>query len=190
MFRESLLGGCPFIDVKRVAFMGLQNADPQLQQRCLIWAKKLTERVSLEKPDMIFAAAFGAGETVDDGTGRPTSEQYDDGVAERLQRWSDSGLRVYVLRDTRLTLHRSSLDCVALDKENPIACANARAEALVPDPIADAALGMSNPGIEVLDLTDQFCDERPMYYYTDHISRSSMHSLVPVLSERFNNARQ
>lgn len=197
--RESLLGGCPFIDVKRVAFMGVRSADPQLQQRCLAWGKKLTDRISLDKPDMIFAAAFGAGETVDDGTGRPMSEQYNDGVAERLQRWSDSGSRVYILRDTPLTLHRSSPDCVVLNKENPIACANARSEALVPDPIADAALRMRNPRIEVLDLSDQFCDERtchavigglPVYYDTDHISRSYMHSLVPVLSDRFNNAHQ
>jgi peptidoglycan/LPS O-acetylase OafA/YrhL len=195
--KESLLGGCPFIDAKRVAFMGVQSADPQLQQRCLEWGKKLTARIRSEQPDMIFAAAFGAEETVDDGTGRSQSEQYNDGVTERLQQWADADLRIYVLRDTPLTLHRSSPDCVALNRDNPLVCANARSEALVPDPIADAALAMNHPKIDVLDLSDQFCDAQtchavigglPVYYDTDHVSRSYMHSLVPVLSERFNES--
>ncbi|GAC1452507.1 MAG: SGNH hydrolase domain-containing protein [Pseudarthrobacter sp.] len=197
--KESLLGGCPFIDAKRVAFMGVQSAEPQLQQRCLEWGRKLTERISVDKPDMIFAAAFGAEETVDDGTGRSQSEQYNDGVTKRLHQWADSGSEIFVLRDTPLTLHRSSPDCVALNKETPLLCANALSEALVADPIADAALGMSNPKINVLDLSDQFCAEQtchavigglPVYYDMDHVSRSYMHSLVPVLSERWNKSRQ
>lgn len=196
--KESLFGGCPFVDAKRVAFMGVQTSDPQLQRRCLEWGTKLTDRIRLEKPDMIFAAAFGAGETIDDGSGRPQSIQYEAGVTKRLQHWSESASRIFVMRDTPLTLHRSSPDCVALHREDPLACANARSDALVQDPIADAARAMSDPRISVLDLSDQFCDTKtchavigglPVYYDTDHISRSYMHSLVPVLSERFNRQR-
>ncbi|MET3705844.1 peptidoglycan/LPS O-acetylase OafA/YrhL [Arthrobacter sp. UYEF6] len=197
--KESLLGGCPFINARRVAFMGVPSTEPQLQQRCLEWGKKLTEQIGLDKPDIVFAAAFGAEETVDDGTGRSQSEQYNDGVMKRLQQWADSGSEIYVLRDMPLTLNRSSPDCVALNKETPLLCANARSEALVADPIADAARAMSNPKINVLDLSDQFCAEQtchavigglPVYYDTDHVARSYMHSLVPVLSERFNKSQQ
>jgi peptidoglycan/LPS O-acetylase OafA/YrhL len=197
--KESLLGGCPFIDAKRVAFMGTPSTEPQLQQRCLQWGTKLTERITRDKPDMVFAATFGAGESVDDGTGRSQLEQYRDGVTKRFAEWTASGSRVYVLRDTPLTLHHSSPDCVALNQQSPVACSNARADALVPDPVAVAASDMGNPKVKVLDLSDQFCNDQTchavigglqVYYDTDHASRSYMHSLVPVLAQRFNEARQ
>lgn len=195
---ESLMGGCPFIDAKRVAFMGTPSTEPQLQQRCLDWGRKLTERIAQDKPDMVFASTFGAGESVDDGTGRSQQDQYKDGVTERFGAWTEAGSRVYVLRDTPLTLHHSSPDCVALNQQTPLACANARAEALVPDPVADAARSMGSPRVKVIDLSDQFCNEQlchavigglQVYYDTDHASRSYMHSLVPVLAQRFNEAR-
>lgn len=197
--KESLLGGCPFIDAKRVAFMGTPSTEPQLQQRCLEWGKKLTDRIVREKPAMIFAATFGAGEAVDDGTARSQMEQYNDGVTKRFAEWTGAGSRIYVLRDTPLTLHHSSPDCVALNQQSPTACANPRADALQPDPVAVAARGMSSPAVKVLDLSDQFCDDHTchavigglqVYYDTDHASRSYMHSLVPVLAQRFNDAQQ
>ena len=197
--KESLLGGCPFIDAKRVAFMGKPSTEPEIQQRCLEWGTKLTERITRDKPDMIFASTFGAGESVDDGTGRSQQEQYKDGVSERFAEWTGGGSSVYVLRDTPLTLGHSSPDCVALNQGQPLACANARTEALVPDPVADAARGMGNPKVQVIDLSDQFCDDLlchaviggiQVYYDTDHASRSYMHTLVPVLAQRFNEARQ
>lgn len=148
---------------------------------------------------MVFTSAFGAGEQVDDGSGRPQTEQYKDGVTKRFSEWTRAGAEIYVLRDTPLTLKRSSPDCVALNRESPMACANPRADALVPDPVADAARGMDSPKVKVLDLTDQFCNEESchavigglqVYYDTDHAARSYIKSLVPVLAERFNEARR
>lgn len=197
--KESLLGGCPFIDAKRVAFMGKPSNEPEIQQRCLEWGTKLTDRIARDKPDMIFTSTFGAGESVDDGTGRSQQEQYKDGVSQRFTEWTKAGSRIYVLRDTPLTLGHSSPDCVELNQKNPLLCANPRSEALVPDPVADAAQGMRNPRVSVLDLSDQFCNNEicpavigglQVYYDTDHTSRSYMHSLVPELAERFNEARQ
>ena len=197
--KESLLGGCPFIDAKRVAFMGTPSTEPQLQQRCLDWSRRLSDRIVQDKPNMVFAAAFGAGETVDDGTGRSQAEQYNDGVTKRFSEWTSAGSRVFVLRDTPLTLRHSSPDCVALNQQTPLACANDRADALVPDPVAAAAQGMGSPSVKVLDLSDQFCDAAKchavigglqVYYDTDHASRSYMHTLVPVLAQRFNQAQQ
>lgn len=197
--KESLLGGCPIIDAKRVAFMGTPSSEPEIQQRCLEWGAELTERLVRDKPDMIFTSSFGAGESVDDGTGRSQMEQYQAGVAERFAEWTGTGARIYVLRDTPLTLRRSSPDCVALNQQSPLTCANPRSAALVPDPVVDAALDLRSPRVKVLDLTDQFCNEEicpavigglQVYYDTDHASRSYMHSLVPVLAQRFNEARQ
>lgn len=196
--KESLLGGCPFVDVKRIAFMGNPSTDPEIQERCLEWGDKVTERITQEKPDMVFTSTFGAGEEIDDGTNRPQADQYRDGVTKRFEDWTASGAQVFVLRDTPLTLDHSGPECVALNESNPLACANKREEALVADPVADAARSMDSHRVKVLDLADQFCDDLTcyavigglqVYFDTDHTSRSYIHSTVPVLAERFNAAR-
>lgn len=197
--KESLLGGCPFIDVKRVASLGAPATDPHSQQRCLAWSAQVTERIIKEKPEMVFVSSFGAGETIDDGTGRPQLDQYNDAVSKRLRDWTSAGTHVYVFRDPPLTLRHTSPDCVALNPQQPINCVNTRAEALAPDPIAIAARGMGRPNVKVLDLSDQFCDDQrcyavigglQVYFDNDHAARSYIHSLVPVLAQRFNEARQ
>jgi peptidoglycan/LPS O-acetylase OafA/YrhL len=197
--KESLVGGCPFVDVKRVAFMGVQTPDPQSQQRCLSWSRQLSERIVQEKPDMVFAASFGTGETIDDGTGRSQLDQYNEAVTKRFLDWTSAGSRVYVFRDPPLTLRHSSPDCVALNQQKPMSCANARSEALAPDPVASAAQGMGKPNVRVLDLSDQFCDDQTcyavigglqVYFDYDHAARSYIRSLIPVLAQRFNEARQ
>ncbi|MFC9771828.1 MULTISPECIES: acyltransferase family protein [unclassified Pseudarthrobacter] len=197
--KESMVGGCPFVDVKRVAFMGEPADDARSQKRCLEWSKQVTDRIVQEKPGMVFASSFGAGETIDDGTGRPQLEQYSDAVAKRFLAWTGAGSRVFVFRDPPLTLRHSSPDCVALNQQQPINCANPRTEALVPDPIASAAVGMGKPSVKVLDMSDQFCDDQTCYAVIgglqvyadfDHASRSYVHSLMPVVAQRFNEARQ
>lgn len=196
--KESLLGGCPFIDVKRVAFMGAP-ADPHSQQRCLAWSAQVTERIVKEKPDMVFASSFGAGEMIDDGTGRPQIDQYNDGVSKRFLDWTAAGTQVFVFRDPPLTLRHTSPDCVALNQDQPINCVNERKEALAPDPIVSAARGMGRANVKVIDLSDQFCNDQScyavigglqVYFDNDHAARSYIHSLVPVLAQRFNEARQ
>ena len=197
--KESMVGGCPFVNVKRVAFMDVPETDPHSQQRCLSWSKQVTDRIVQEKPDMVFASSFGAGETIDDGTGRSQLDQYKDAVTKRFQDWTGVGARVYVFRDPPLTLRHSSPDCVALNQQHPVNCANGRSEALAPDPVASAARGMGSPNVKVLDLSDQFCDDQTcyavigglqVYFDHDHATRSYIHSLLPVLAQRFNEARQ
>lgn len=196
--KESLLGGCPFIDVKRVAFMGA-SADLHSQQRCLAWSAQVTERIAKEKPDMVFASSFGAAETIDDGTGRPQSDQYNDGISKTFLDWTAAGTRVFVFRDPPLTLRHTSPNCVELNQQQPMNCVNARKEALAPDPIVNAARGMGRANVRVIDLSDQFCDDQScyavigglqVYFDNDHAARSYIHSLVPVLAQRFNEARQ
>ncbi|MFB0836606.1 acyltransferase family protein [Arthrobacter sp. E44] len=197
--KESMVGGCPFVDVKRVAFMGDPATDPHSQLRCLSWSQQVTDRIVREKPDMVFVSSFGAGESIDDGTGRSQLDQYNDAVTKRFREWTDAGSRVFVFRDPPLTLRHSSPDCVALNQQHPISCANARAEALLPDPVADAAHRIGKPNVKVLDLSDQFCDDRSCYAVIgglqvyadyDHAARSYIRSLVPVLAQRFNEAQQ
>lgn len=198
ILNESLLGGCPFVDARRVAFMGTPSTEALVQERCLEWGAALNERLTRESPEMIFASAFGAGEEIDDGTGRSQRDQYRDAVADRFRGWTGAGSDVYVLRDTPLTLGRSGPECVALNPDSPLECANSRTRALPADPIADAARSMDSAKVKVLDLSDQFCTEQTchaviggiqVYFDTDHASRSFIRSTLPVLAQRFEQAR-
>ena len=197
--KESLLGGCPFVDAKRVAFMGEPSTEPLIQSRCLTWGNEVTARIAKEQPDMVFVSTFGAGETIDDGTGRTQALQYQDAVTKRFGSWTASGANVYVVRDTPLTLRHSTPECVALHADQPAMCANSRADALPSDPVADTAKGLQDTRVKVLDLSDQFCTSDTchavigginVYYDTDHASRSYIQSMVPVLVQRFDEARR
>ena len=193
----SMLGGCPFMGAKRVAFLGTPTLDSGTHEKCIEWGAELRDRIAAEKPDMVFVSSFGAGETIDDGTGRPQGEQYYDLASKSLSAWSAVGTKVFVIRDTPLTLSHSTPECVALNISKPINCANNRAEALLPDPIANAATKMNDPRIRVLDFSNYFCDATKcyavigglhVYFDNDHAARSYIHSMVPFIRHEFETA--
>lgn len=197
LLKESLVGGCPLVDVNRVAFMDVENRNPGLQKNCRDWSGAVTERIVQERPDMVFISTFGAKETIDDGTNRGQLEQYADAAKARYAAWTAAGSDVYVLRDTPLTLRKSPQECLQLNPDNALACANPRSEALPPDPMAEAAKTMNSAKVRVLDLSDQFCDPNLCYsaiggihvfFDADHASRSYISSLTPVLERRFDEA--
>ncbi|WP_343212776.1 SGNH hydrolase domain-containing protein [Arthrobacter sp. H41] len=142
----SLMGGCPLVDVKRVAFLGVRTTDAEFQKRCLEWSAGVSDRILKERPNTVFLATFAAGETIDDGTGRSQLEQYGEAFRERVGQWTANGTRVYVIRDTPLTLNRSTPECLSLNSSNPLACANDKAKALPLDPLAEAVHAMDEPG--------------------------------------------
>ncbi|AJT41422.1 acyltransferase family protein [Psychromicrobium lacuslunae] len=196
--KESMLGGCPFVGLKRVGFLGKPGFDPAGSARCINWSNQVSERITQEKPDKVFVSAFGSQETVDDGTGRSQQDQYATEVTKRFQAWTAAGPEIFVLRDTPLTLGEVSPDCVALNLNTPLNCSSSRSDALAVDPVAAAASSMNNPKVKVLDLSDQFCDAERCYavigglqvfYGKDHVARSYMKSLTAVLEERFKQAQ-
>ncbi|MBP1135642.1 peptidoglycan/LPS O-acetylase OafA/YrhL [Arthrobacter sp. PvP023] len=193
--RESLMGGCPLVDVDRVAFMDVENRDPNNQQRCRQWANAVSDRIRQERPQYVFLSSFAAKETIDDGTGRSQLDQYRDAVNDRVKAWTGAGSNVFVLRDTPLTLRKSPAECLQMNRDTPLACANPKQEALPPDPLAEAAKSMKSAQVHVLDLSDQFCDDTRCYaaiggshvfFDADHASRSYIKSVTPVLEHRFN----
>jgi peptidoglycan/LPS O-acetylase OafA/YrhL len=192
--RESLMGGCPLVDVDRVAFMDVDNRDPNNQQRCRQWASAVSERIGQEKPEFVFLSSFASKETIDDGTGRPQLDQYRDAAVSRMTGWTAAGSKIFVLRDTPLTLRHSPQECLQMNSGNALACANAIQDALPADPLAEAAKSMKSDKVHVLDLTDQFCDDKKCYaaiggihvfFDADHASRSYIKSVAPVLEQRF-----
>lgn len=194
---ESLLGGCPVVDATRVAFMDVRTRSTVVQQRCLEWSRLVSERIIAEKPDTVFVSSFASKETVDDGSGASQLEQYAFGVRARIGAWAANGTRIFLLRDTPLTLKTSTPECLARNRGNALACANDRATALPPDPMAEGVRKLGSPNAHVLDLSDQFCDPRScyaaigglhVYFDADHVSRSYIRSLQPVLESRFRAA--
>lgn len=194
---ESLVGGCPIIDATRVAFMDVRTRSTLIQQRCLEWSRLVSDRILAEKPDIVFVSSFGSKETVDDGSGRSQLEQYASGVRSRIGAWAENGTRIFLLRDTPLTLKKSTPECLGRNRGNAPACANDRILALPPDPMAEGVRKLSSANAHVLDLSDQFCDSAScyaaigglhVYFDADHVSRSYIRSLQPVLESRFHDA--
>lgn len=194
----SLLGGCPYVDVKRSAFMGAVTSDRRVQQRCLEWSAAVSERVLEASPDLVFLSSFSAGEQIDDGTGRSQSEQYNTAVSERVGPWAEQGTEVFVIRDTPLTLNRSTPECLARNETSPLECATKATQALPADPAAEAARALDRPNVRVIDLSDKFCpDERcyaavgglHVYFDKDHVARSYIRSLIPDFAQRYADAR-
>ncbi|MDQ0734375.1 acyltransferase family protein [Arthrobacter agilis] len=190
--QESLVGGCPYVGVRRTEFNG-RPEDKGSQDACLTWSQEVSDRILAEKPDMVFVSAFGAREILDDGSGRDQLSQYRDAFADRVGAWADAGVTVYVLRDTPLTLGRSGPECLALHRSSPLECSIPVEEALAVDPLAEAAAALDSPGVKVLDLQDQFCPGGRCYsavggvhvfFDANHITSTYMRSLTPVLAER------
>ncbi|MHA7178477.1 acyltransferase family protein [Arthrobacter sp. MDB2-24] len=193
----SLLGGCPYVDVKRSAFMGAETTESKVQRRCLEWSAAVSERVLAASPDLVFLSSFSVGEEIDDGTGRSQGEQYRDAFSDRIGPWAAQDTAVYVIRDTPLTLERSTPECLARNEDFPLDCANDKERALPADPAAEAASMLEQPNIRVLDLSDRFCpDDRcyaaigglHVYFDKDHVARSYVRSLIPEFAKRFKAA--
>jgi peptidoglycan/LPS O-acetylase OafA/YrhL len=191
--QESLVGGCPYVGVRRTEFDG-RPAGTTSQDACLGWSQEVSDRIMKEKPDMVFVSAFGAREIIDDGSDRDQSSQYRDAFAARVGAWTEAGVTVYVLRDTPLPPAGSVQHCSAGGSTVPLACSVPVEEALAVDPLADAAVALDSPQVKVLDLQDQFCPDGRCYstiggvhvfFDANHVTSTFMRSLTPVLAERF-----
>ncbi len=193
--RQSVQGGCPLAEAPRVAFNGQPGGGPAIEERCMGWSEQVSQRIVDDRPDLVLVSTFGAGETIDDGSGADQQTQYRNTLLPRVSAWADAAGTVVAIRDTPLTLARSTPECLQLNRGDPLACANPRATALVDDP-ASAAVA-ADPRARVLDLSDQFCDEDTcyaaiggimVYFDLDHVSRSYMKSLIPVFEARLTDA--
>ncbi|MHA7263853.1 acyltransferase family protein [Arthrobacter sp. TMN-37] len=189
--KKSVVDGCPVVDVPRVAFKGKPTTSEAYRKKCLKWSGEVSERITAEKPELVFVSSFGVVEEIGDGTGRPQFEQYRDGFARRALPWAEAGSEVFVLRDTPLTLNRTTSECLAHNSTDPRACSNDGADALPADPLAEAAKAADADRIKVLDLSDQFCPDGRCYasiggahvYYDDnHVTSTYMRSLAPALA--------
>lgn len=109
-----------------------------------------------------------------------------DSYVETIKLFTDSGKKVFVIRDTPGG-GGNAPDCIAVN-DGVSECQNERGEVLVEDPLYEAARRMSSSSVESIDLTNRFCDETTCYVvigglivYFDggHITNTYARTLAP-----------
>jgi peptidoglycan/LPS O-acetylase OafA/YrhL len=188
VFKSATLGGCPFA---KVNFTGYRTPGPEdFLRACADWSEELAGVIADDRPARVFMSFFSRQELVDDGTGRPQSEQYRDGLLPYWRQWTDAGAKVTVLADPPLNGDVRAVDCVTLNPTNPKACAVNRSVAQPPDPLVTAARKESS--VKVVDLTRYFCDKRKcyavigdvtVYYDENHMNFEFARSLAPMIED-------
>jgi peptidoglycan/LPS O-acetylase OafA/YrhL len=120
--------------------------------------------------------------------GVPASERFDaagEGYRETLRKFRGSGAGVVVVRDTPFMVEPVP-DCIADHDMDWEACRIPRDRAVERDPAAE--VGRTMPGVQVVDVTDYFCDESMcdpvvgrIIAYSDHghLTASFARSLAP-----------
>jgi hypothetical protein len=114
-----------------------------------------------------------------------------------LQQFADAGIQVLVIRDFPSPYRafpaeeRNNIpDCVASVGDDYQKCDGVRSIWLNDDPAALAAYALNSPLVQVLDLTDAFCNETIcwsvvggliVYWDSDHLSGTYAYSLWPYL---------
>jgi hypothetical protein len=90
-------------------------------------------------------------------------------------------------------------ECLALNVGDPLACARPRSEAVQPDAMTVAADMADSDRIQLVDLTDRFCDRKLCYaaiggaivnFDRDHMTGSFSRSLAPYLLESIGGGLQ
>lgn len=193
---SALHGGCPTLPAPLAAFRSVP-VDGARRDACLNWGNELSDAILEDTPDLVLVSNFATAETVDDGSGAPQLEQLTTAARERFGTWSEAGVSVVVIRDVPTADPLLGADCVALHGERASGCVASEADVLPQDPQADGARALGLPRVTALDLSSQFCVAGtcsgviggiPVYYDSDHLSRSFSRTLAPALARQLSSA--
>ena len=186
---EMFRGGCPVTPSVVLSF----NGAPMDTDGCHAWGRKVDERLAEEAPDYILTSAFAGAFLFDSPDPGESLERGSAGFAETWDRWAAQGAQVVVLRDIPATGGRNVPECLATHDDDPLECARPRSEAVTPDAMTVAMEQVTSDRVDLIDLTDHFCDESTcyaviggslVYYDYNHISAQFSRSLAPFLLER------
>lgn len=184
----SYLGGCPPADV---AFNGYRALGaPADVDRCRMWSRDVSDAIVAARPNLVITSMAARREMVDDGSGRPATAQFVEGLQRDWARWTAAGPRVLVIADPPFNGEVRNPDCVALNPRNPLSCARPREIAQPPDPLVIAAATMGDTAVTLFDATPFFCDDAEcysviggvvVYYDPDHLNLEYARMLRPML---------
>lgn len=177
----TLQGGCPPNYEPSTRFKDKERAGIE----CADAARATTEELRTLAPDLIVAAAYR-------DEGFVSNEAAIAGYQQVFADWL-SIAPVAVIQDYPVTGGRMMPECLAMQPYDPLACTTERSLALPTDLMYRAAEELGDPRIQLVDLTEVFCDERtcysvvgglPVYYDADHINRIFGKTLAPVVAEQ------
>jgi peptidoglycan/LPS O-acetylase OafA/YrhL len=198
-FQGYLHAGCPALSTDRFTGPNMPAEQPVV---CEQWGRDVVAEIAAD-PDVTTVVT----------TYRSDVFKFVDGDGDLVNRWSpsvvraglqplvDAGKRVVVLRAVPSTggvspdgvladFSVNTPDCIATSDVDDDPCSGPREQRLVPDSIADAVQDM--PGVEVVDLTDHFCDAQTChtviggvvaYVDSNHMSRTFSATLAPYLAD-------
>ncbi|WP_344814245.1 acyltransferase family protein [Microlunatus aurantiacus] len=155
--------GCPLTQARRV--LASETSDAR-QLSCERWRQDVMQRLRQDTDIRdVVTSAFSSSYTwqsVPDG--QELADPASDGFTEVWRPLLEQGKRVHVVRDTP-TPQRSVPSCLEAEAD-ATACNWPRSEALTPDIQAATARALVDDGVEgvdVVDLTESFCDRRTCY---------------------------
>ncbi|MFC6041500.1 acyltransferase family protein [Nocardioides hankookensis] len=183
--------GCPLTDATAV-----RKDWPEHRYELCRDGNEDIERQILADPeiDTVFVSADSSTYQWEQGPDTDFADPATDGFHAVWQRLTDAGKQVVVIHDVPETKDsKNSPNCVAANPGDPEACASPRDRAVVPDAEADA-VATAGPGVRLIKLTDQFCDDELCYavigrviVYRDfaHVSEEYSTLMAPYLSRAF-----
>ncbi|WP_363551283.1 acyltransferase family protein [Microbacterium sp. LWH12-1.2] len=183
-------GGCPVIDAPFVGFRTPASAAEQ--ERCEAWSSAVQPAVLASAPDVVLTSSAGRVQLVDDGSDRPQTDQFADGLQRTWRAWADAGVAVIALGGVPFNGEVRSPDCLLVNARNPLACAVPVAEAQPTDPYLLAASAAADPAIRSFDAGPYFCDEARCYaaiggtavfYDADHLNLDYVRRFAPMLAD-------
>lgn len=183
----SMLGGCPAADVAFLGYRALEG--PERVSACRRWSAALTAEIAKDAPDLVFTSMAAREQLLDDASGVPAMQQWVSGLSSTWRTWTDAGVSVVVLADPPLNGEVRATDCVALNRDDPLACAVDAVAARQSDPLVVAAT-TGDATVALVDLTSSFCDDAscyavvggiPVYYDADHLNLEYVRLLKPAL---------
>jgi len=185
---------CPLTTAVRV-LDNEQTSDKR--DACLRTDRKLLSTLASDPSiDVVVTAAYTTAYDWESAPGHPLADPRVDGFAQALGELEKAGKKVLVISDVPRTQGANVPTCLTLHPDDWMACAVPRAEALPGSALAAAVHQLDAPDVQLVDLTDRFCDTTWCYpvvgdviVYRDysHLSADYSLALVPDLRKALDN---
>lgn len=179
-----LASQCYTVDVD-IAF-----PDPRTTRNCRAWNAENLRQIIAAKSRLVVISNRTTTLPLADVEPAERDEVARAAYARTLDTLTSAGIPVIVIRDTPAATGPVP-DCVALNENDPAQCDRPRAEALEPDPLADAGRADDSGLVSVLDLNDHLCDDTTCHVVVDgqiayfdhgHLTATFSRSLAPEIA--------
>lgn len=194
----TMQSSCPTTDLPLMQLFDTPVSDEK-RGFCADWISDVNARIAADAPDLVIVSNYAWPEHVSDGSSDPLPEQIQRSMVKQFLPWTEHNTKVVVIRDSPTAGEAIGASCVAALQGRENTCLTPMEQALPTDPQFEAAQRLANERVLPIDLTDLFCKDGtcsgviggvPVYFDTDHVSRSYTVSLAPELTNRLSAALQ